>query len=169
MLRRRWKKPASSVEDAEPVEGPVVLPGSAGDAGLFRSVDGGRGAAEHGRRRADGDSVHRLQQEGERLLHDRRAEVQLHHVSVRLFGAVGHADRAGHVLARAELELLGPFEFWDAHKVEALNNVDLSEFFWIDLLGQALPKAPPVPGALDAAWLDRSGANARDCWSSGPI
>jgi hypothetical protein len=35
----------------------------------------------------------------------------------------------------------GLFETWDAHKVEALNNVDLSEFFWIKGLGQARPKA----------------------------
>ena len=36
----------------------------------------------------------------------------------------------------------GLFETWDAHKVEALNNVDLSEFFWIDAMGQGRPKAP---------------------------
>ena len=93
-------------EDAEPVEGPVVLPGPAGDARLLRSVDGRRGAAEHDHRRADGDSLHRLQQEGQRLLHDRPAEVRLRDVPVRLLGAVGHADRAGHVPPRAELELL---------------------------------------------------------------
>ena len=36
----------------------------------------------------------------------------------------------------------GPYEFWDVHKVEALNNVDLSQYFWIAGLGRALPKAP---------------------------
>jgi hypothetical protein len=35
----------------------------------------------------------------------------------------------------------GPFETWDAHKVEALNNVDLSEYFWIYLMGQGRPRA----------------------------
>jgi hypothetical protein len=34
----------------------------------------------------------------------------------------------------------GPFEFWDAHKVVAENNVNLSEYFWIKGLGVALPK-----------------------------
>jgi hypothetical protein len=29
------------------------------------------------------------------------------------------------------------------HKVEALNNVDLSEYFWVYALGQARPQAPP--------------------------
>lgn len=35
----------------------------------------------------------------------------------------------------------GPYEVWDAHKVVALNNVDLSQFFWLGLFG-AMPKAP---------------------------
>jgi hypothetical protein len=35
----------------------------------------------------------------------------------------------------------GPYEYWDAHKVEALNNIDLSQYFWIKGLGRGLPKA----------------------------
>jgi hypothetical protein len=37
--------------------------------------------------------------------------------------------------------IFGPFEYWDSHKVLALNNVDLSQYFWIMGMGQALPKA----------------------------
>jgi hypothetical protein len=33
----------------------------------------------------------------------------------------------------------GPFEYWDTHKLEALTNVDLSEYFWVRLLGQGMP------------------------------
>jgi hypothetical protein len=33
----------------------------------------------------------------------------------------------------------GPFEKWDAHKVVALTNVDLSEYVWIRWLGKPLP------------------------------
>jgi hypothetical protein len=33
----------------------------------------------------------------------------------------------------------GPYEFWDPNKVEALVNVDLSEYLWIKLLGVGLP------------------------------
>ena len=33
----------------------------------------------------------------------------------------------------------GPFEYWDTHKLEALTNVDLSEYFWVRMLGGALP------------------------------
>jgi hypothetical protein len=44
----------------------------------------------------------------------------------------------------------GPYEIWDAHKVEALNNVDLSEIFWIKLLGY--PTRPRAPeGASELA------------------
>ncbi len=35
----------------------------------------------------------------------------------------------------------GPFERWDVHKVVALTNVDLSEYFWIRWLGKPLPEA----------------------------
>jgi hypothetical protein len=36
--------------------------------------------------------------------------------------------------------LYGPFEFWDAHKVEAANNINISELIWIKALGVGLPK-----------------------------
>ena len=35
----------------------------------------------------------------------------------------------------------GPYEIWDPHKVEALNNIDLSQMFWVKFLGQEMPKA----------------------------
>ena len=34
----------------------------------------------------------------------------------------------------------GPFEFWDPHKLEALNNVNLSEYFWVRLFRVGLPE-----------------------------
>lgn len=37
----------------------------------------------------------------------------------------------------------GPYEAWSPYKVLALNNVDLSEYFWIMGLDRSLPKAPP--------------------------
>lgn len=40
----------------------------------------------------------------------------------------------------------GPYELWDPHKVEVLNNVDLSQYFWNWGLGMALPKAPQDSG-----------------------
>lgn len=36
-----------------------------------------------------------------------------------------------------------PYEFWDVHKLELLNNINLSELFWIKGLGQPLPVVPP--------------------------
>ena len=45
----------------------------------------------------------------------------------------------------------GPFEYWDLHKLEALTNVNLSEYFWVRGLQQSLPKAwiiRELPGLL---------------------
>ena len=33
----------------------------------------------------------------------------------------------------------GPFEYWDSHKLEALTNVNVSEFIYVKLLGTGLP------------------------------
>jgi hypothetical protein len=33
----------------------------------------------------------------------------------------------------------GPFEFWDIHKLAALTNVNLSEYFWVRMLGMGYP------------------------------
>jgi hypothetical protein len=33
----------------------------------------------------------------------------------------------------------GPYEFWDTHKLEALVNIDLSDYIWVRLLGMGRP------------------------------
>ena len=48
----------------------------------------------------------------------------------------------GTLLRGPNWNFFGPYEFWDAHKVEALNNVNLSEYIWQNLLGMSLPMAP---------------------------
>ncbi len=35
--------------------------------------------------------------------------------------------------------IFGPFEYWDVHKLEVLNNVNLSEWFYLSLLNTGLP------------------------------
>jgi len=45
----------------------------------------------------------------------------------------------------------GPFEYWDLHKLEALTNVNLSEYFWVRMLRGSLPSAwivRELPGLL---------------------
>ena len=44
----------------------------------------------------------------------------------------------------------GPYEYWDTHKLEALVNVNLSEYFWIRLLNRPLPPmlVRELPGIL---------------------
>lgn len=41
----------------------------------------------------------------------------------------------------------GPFEYWDPHKVEVLNNVNFSDIFWVRWLDTSLPRAPSGSGA----------------------
>jgi hypothetical protein len=41
--------------------------------------------------------------------------------------------------------IFGIYEYWDVHKLEALNNVNLSEYFWYGL-GRPLPIAPAGSG-----------------------
>lgn len=45
----------------------------------------------------------------------------------------------------------GPYEYWDIHKLEPLNNVNLSDIFWIQWLRQSRPSAiliRELPGIL---------------------
>jgi Ca2+/Na+ antiporter len=44
----------------------------------------------------------------------------------------------------------GPYEYWDIHKIEALVNVNLSEYFWVRLLDRPLPSmlVRELPGIL---------------------
>jgi hypothetical protein len=49
----------------------------------------------------------------------------------------------GTLLRGPNWNFFGPYEHWDAHKVEALVNIYLSDVFWHDLLNTTSPKAPP--------------------------
>jgi hypothetical protein len=51
----------------------------------------------------------------------------------------------------------GPYEYWDSHKQEALNNLDVSQVFWNLMLDRARPTADnnplPLPHWLVREWL----------------
>src|SRR6185295_13700291 len=47
----------------------------------------------------------------------------------------------------------GIYEFWDSHKLEVLNNVNLSEFLWVDTLKQPLPVAPAGASEGLKVWM----------------
>lgn len=52
----------------------------------------------------------------------------------------------------------GPYEYWDSHKAEALNNVDVSNFAWDYMLGRSRPTAldnplPFLPFYIVREWL----------------
>ncbi len=36
----------------------------------------------------------------------------------------------------------GPYEYWDVHKLELLNNINLSDWFWFRVMNRPLPVAP---------------------------
>ena len=52
----------------------------------------------------------------------------------------------GTLLRGPNWNFFGPYEYWDAHKVEALDNVNLSQIFWEQWLGRSLPTAPSGSG-----------------------
>lgn len=47
----------------------------------------------------------------------------------------------GTLLRGPNWNFFGPYEYWDAHKVEALNNVNLSQYVWERGLNMSLPTA----------------------------
>lgn len=47
--------------------------------------------------------------------------------------------------------IFGLFEYWDVHKLEVLNNVNLSEIFWLQMLERPMPANPllrEAPGII---------------------
>jgi len=54
----------------------------------------------------------------------------------------------GTLLRGPNWNFFGPYEYWDAHKVEALENIYLSKVFWVDLLNGSLPVAPTGSSGL---------------------
>ena len=57
----------------------------------------------------------------------------------------------GTLLRGPNWNFFGPYEYWDAHKVEALNNVNLSEYVWQWWLGRSLPAVPNLDWII--AWV----------------
>jgi hypothetical protein len=68
---------------------------------------------------------------------ERKAEITLF-----LFGFVilwSSLIVLGTFLRGPNWNFFGPFEYWDVHKLEALTNVNLSDYIWVQALGQGLP------------------------------
>jgi hypothetical protein len=65
----------------------------------------------------------------------------------------------GTLLRGPNWNFFGPYEHWDAHKVEALNNVNLSEYVWQWWLGRSLPAVPQLSWIVEntptwiSSWL----------------
>ena len=68
---------------------------------------------------------------------ERKAEI-----TIFLFGFVilwASLIVLGTFLRGPNWNFFGPFDYWDLHKLEALTNVNLSEYIWVKGLGQGLP------------------------------
>jgi len=68
---------------------------------------------------------------------ERKAEITLF-----LFGFVilwSSLIVLGTFLRGPNWNFFGPFEYWDVHKLEALVNVDLSDYIWVSAFGMAKP------------------------------
>jgi hypothetical protein len=48
--------------------------------------------------------------------------------------------------------IFGIYEFWDVHKLEVLNNINLSEMWHLQLWHSSLPVAPAGADALEKVW-----------------
>ncbi len=55
----------------------------------------------------------------------------------------------GTLLRGPNWNFFGPYEHWDAHKVQALSNINLSDYFWESWLGRSLPIAAAGSGMLE--------------------
>jgi hypothetical protein len=54
----------------------------------------------------------------------------------------------GTLLRGPNWNFFGPYEAWDAHKVQSLTNKNLSEMFWNTWLGMSLPTSPSNSSSL---------------------
>ena len=109
-----------------------------GDAGLLRPLDGRRRPAEHDHRRAHGHPLHRHQQGRERLLYD-PSEFAYNTFQYGFVVLWVVLILLGTFLRGPNWNFFGPYEYWDLHKLIPLNNVNLSEIVWIQLLGKTKP------------------------------
>ena len=137
-------------QDAESVESSLVLPRSARDARLLRPLDGRRGAAEPDHGGIDGDSVHRHQQAGNGYytINQRKfAYLTFQYGFLELWVTL---IILGTFFRGPNWNIFGPFEYWDPHKVLALNNIDLSQYVWVMWLDRGMPKAPTG----SSAWVE---------------
>ena len=61
----------------------------------------------------------------------------------------------------------GPYEFWDPHKAEALNNINVSNIFWnYDHRAAPRPTAADIPNLAAAFWSRSIASGWASCWSA---
>ena len=141
-------------DDSQPVQGTVVLPRTAGDAALLRSLDGGSGVAESDHFRTVAIPYLDFNKEGNGYytINQRRFAYLTFQFGFLVLWIL--LMLIGTFFRGPNWSFFGFFETWDVHKVEALNNVQLSERFWIDLLNYLAGSAVRI-GRVDTLRLHR--------------
>ena len=137
------RRACKSIQFAQSLEGALVLPRTPGNAGVLRSVAGGRRFPGPDHRRIDGNSIHRYQSQRKRLLHAEGTASW--EITTFLFGFLILwilLVILGTFLRGPNWNFFGPYEFWDIHKLEALVNVNLSEYIWVKGLGTWVTEEP---------------------------
>ena len=59
----------------------------------------------------------------------------------------------GTILRGPNWNFFGPFSFWDPHKVDPLNNVNVSQIFWVQWMGKDIDKLSPIVRELPGFFL----------------
>ena len=88
-------------------------------------------------------------------LRERRAEISLFLFGFLILWVL--LVILGTFLRGPNWNFFGPYEYWDLHKLEALNNVNLSEYVWVKLLGRGLPKQALGSPLLGMLWRELPG------------
>ena len=71
----------------------------------------------------------------------------------------------GTLLRGPNWNFFGPYEYWDAHKVEALMNVNLSDVFWHDLLNtHARPRRRRAAASSRSSVTSCCASRRAFCW-----
>ena len=147
-LQAPLEEPANPSAVAESFESAVVLPWASGNARVLRSVAGGRGvsgliivglmAIPYIDTNPKGNGYYTLKERSWEITTFLFGFLILWILLVIL----------GTFLRGPNWNFFGPYEFWDIHKLEALVNVNLSEYIWVKGLGHGAAEQSAHPGDL---------------------
>ncbi len=148
------EEPSNPNVTMNPAKAPWYFLGLAGDAGLFRSLDGRRGHAHADHRRLDGHTLYRRESFGQWLLHLQAAQIRHLDVSASAFiGLWVVMIIIGTFIRGPGWMWFWPTQTWDAQAVQFAVNRNLDQIFSMNgsWLAHVMPAAnrdyAPILGA----------------------